>query len=220
MLWSIIPVIITLFLYIWLLSNLQDSAQEWIRSALAGWQWNPEGLPAKTLLITGKILVFIVGAVTFSITAGIIAAPFNDFLAEATEPHATPPLPPVAGTGALRIARLVTIDIIKSLGVAFATLFALLLSWIPGLNLVAFLLAAVLLSFQYVSYPQTRRGIGLLKGSLFLGRHLFACAGFGLAVLFLFSIPLASIIALPLAVVGGTLLVARAEGSVSLPRLK
>jgi uncharacterized protein involved in cysteine biosynthesis len=44
-------------------------------------------------------------------------------------------------------------------------------------------------------------------------RHPFACAGFGAVTLLLFSIPLLSVVALPLSVVGGTFLYARAAGS-------
>jgi uncharacterized protein involved in cysteine biosynthesis len=107
--------------------------------------------------------------------------------------------------------RLIGIDLVKSVFAGIAAIIALLVSWIPGLNLIAFFVSFLLIAFQYVSYPQTRRNLPLREGLAFLRRHTFACAGFGLAMSLLFAIPVVSAFCLPLAVVGGTLLVARAS---------
>ena len=73
----------------------------------------------------------------------------------------------------------------------------------------AIVLALLLLTFQYVSYPQTRRGENLGTSLAFLGRHFWACLGWGASMTVLFMIPLLSAFMLPIAVVGGTLLYAR-----------
>ena len=52
--------------------------------------------------------------------------------------------------------------------------------------------AAYLLCFQYLSYPQARRGLGIFKSIAFLFKFPFACLGFGGAVSLLFAIPLIS----------------------------
>ncbi len=101
----------------------------------------------------------------------------------------------------------------KAVAATCVTIMALIFSWIPVLNLFAFALAFLLITFQYISYPQTRRGIGFREGARFLRLHPFACLGFGLSVSFLFAIPVVSAFVLPVAVVGGTLLVARAPGN-------
>jgi CysZ protein len=156
------------------------------------------------------VALLIAGAVTFSLVATIVASPFNDFLAEAAEPFAEPPLPAVVTRGWRHQLRLLRIDLLKSALAGLTTLLALLLAWVPGLNLLVFALAFLMVTFQFISYPQTRRGVTVRGGLAFLWRHAWACAGFGLVISALFSLPLIASLALPLAVVGGTLLVARA----------
>ncbi|MCR4313075.1 MAG: hypothetical protein NUV58_02410, partial [Candidatus Roizmanbacteria bacterium] len=77
-----------------------------------------------------------------------------------------------------------------------------------------------LVTFQYISYPQTRRDVGIRQGAKFLWHHIYACTGFGSIFLLLFAIPFLSSFVLPLAVIGGTLLAARAPGSPQLSPLK
>ncbi len=69
----------------------------------------------------------------------------------------------------------------------------------------------LLVTFQFVSFPQTRRGEGVLDGIRFLGRNFWVSLGFGMSIAFLFALPLVSTLALPIAVVGGTLLYAHAR---------
>jgi uncharacterized protein involved in cysteine biosynthesis len=90
---------------------------------------------------------------------------------------------------------------------------------VNGCKYCAFAVAFLLVMFHYI-YPQTRRGLGFRYGLGFLWRHAYACLGFGASISFLFAIPFASSFALPLAVVGGTLLVARAQLHPSLSRLR
>jgi uncharacterized protein involved in cysteine biosynthesis len=74
--------------------------------------------------------------------------------------------------------------------------------------------------FQYTSYPQTRRQERLGHGVWFLLRHAWACSGFGATITLLYAVPFVSSLALPVAVVGGTLLVARAGAGATMPRLR
>lgn len=212
---SAIPIAITLALYFYLISAIQKWAVLTLNGYFQAWGWDPQGWAAGALLIFSKLLLILVGALTFSIAASIVASPFNDFLAEATEPHSAPALLPAAKTTAWGQIRMVFIDLLKTLAAAAGTLMAILLSWVPVLNLFAFMVACLLVTFQYISYPQTRRRQGLVQGLRFLGDHFFACLGFGMAFSFLFAIPLLACLALPLAVVGGTLLFARAQKSPS-----
>jgi CysZ protein len=209
---SLLPVTLTLALYGFVVLRVQDLARAAINERLMVWGWDPHGWGAWGLAILANLILLIVGAFTFSAVASIIASPFNDFLAEATERHAEPPLPAVPPMGLAAKAELIVIDLGKTIAAGIAMIVAILLSWIPFVNVVAFALAFMLVSFQYISYPQTRRGHGLGYGLKFLVHHPWASLGFGAALTFFFAIPLLSSLMLPLAVVGGTLLVARAQG--------
>jgi CysZ protein len=215
-LWASIPIAITLAFSIWgaawAKAKLVSLGTVW----LAGLGYAPDSWVATVALIFLQIVIFVVAAISFSIVATIVASPFNDFLSEAVEPFCAPsppsPPPPEASTLRGKI-RAVRVDIAKTLAVGVIQL-ALILAgvfgfWIPGVNLIPLLLAFWLLSFQFVTYPQTRRGEGFGRSMRFLFRHAFATLGFGASIGTLFAIPIVSAFALPLAVVGGTLLYAR-----------
>ncbi|MEK6580351.1 MAG: EI24 domain-containing protein [Bdellovibrionota bacterium] len=211
MVWSLFPITLTLALYYYLIRHIQTAAEAGITAYFNSLGWNPQGWGTLGLVILTKVLILVLGAFTFSAAAGILSSPFNDFLAEAAEPLATPPLPAVkAGTFSIRL-RLIGIDILKTLFATALTWASILVSWIPILNLMALMMTFLLVCFQFISYPQTRRGEGIGPGVQFLFRHLFSCLGFGAAFTFLFAIPIVSSFAIPLAVVSGTLLYARAK---------
>lgn len=212
--------VLTLALYSVLIGALQDRARELFLAYFQTWGWNPESWAAGLVLLFTKVLLFVIGGLTFSVVASIIASPFNDLLAEATEPWCVPRLPPVSETSWQDKLRLIGIDVTKSLAATVALILAVVTSWIPIVNAVSFAAAMLLMTFQFISYPQTRRGVRLRQGVAFLWRHLFACVGFGASLTFLFALPVISSVALPLAVVGGTLLVARAPGDHDQPPLK
>jgi uncharacterized protein involved in cysteine biosynthesis len=210
--WSILPIFVTLVLYSVLFSELQNQARLAVQNSLVPLGLDPHGWLISILLISAKILLFFIGAFTFSMAANLVSCPFNDFLAEQTEAYATPPLLKVASSSITYRARLITLDLFRTLLAAGISLLALFFSWVPFLNFLALLLAFLDISFQFISYPQTRRGQGIGEGLHFLWKHTYACLGFGAIFTFLFSIPILSCLCLPLAVVGGTLLVARAQG--------
>lgn len=208
---ALVPVILALALYFWIIRSGLRGVQGVILEAFRTMGWNPEALWAWAILLASKLTLFLVAALTFSFATTLIAAPFNDWLAEASERFATPPLAASPAPGLSARMRLATLDLAKSVFATVATIAAVFLSWVPVLNALAFALAMLLIAFQYLSYPQTRRGIGLLRGLLFLARHPYSCVGFGFSISLLFALPGVQTLALPLAVVGGTLLFARAQ---------
>jgi CysZ protein len=209
LIWSALPLAITAAVYYFVIRGLQGWVNHGVQGSLASWGWTTEGWIAQLLAVVSWVLVLVVAAFTFSFVAGIVASPFNDFLAEAAEPH-VPGLVPVGSPTLPQRLRAIGLDVGKALAAGLLSFLALLLSWVPLLNVLSFLIAVTLLTFQFVSYPQTRRGQGLRAGFRFLQDHLCASLGFGLALTALFAIPLVSVLALPLAVVGGTLLAGRA----------
>jgi uncharacterized protein involved in cysteine biosynthesis len=218
--WSMLPVVLTLVLYVYVIGALQDRAMALLTGIFQGWGWSPEGWALWAASILTRLVLILVGAVTFTFASTMAASPFNDILAERTEPVASPPLPPVRTKGLSQQMRLVWIDLVKTIAATVAGIVAILFSWVPLVNVVAFVAVCLLVCFQYTSYPQTRRQERLGAGLRFLFRHGWACTGFGAAVTFLFSVPFVSSFALPLAVVGGTLLFARARAGPDMPALK
>jgi uncharacterized protein involved in cysteine biosynthesis len=204
---SLGPWLLSLALDIWVVHRMQQGLGGWIRGQLSGtFEW--------IAIALSWVALIIVGALAFTFIAGIVALPFNDWLAEMTETRATPPLEPVQGLTWRFRARCLAIDLGKTVCALGLSAIALVFSWVPVLNLLGAALTFLLISFQFVSYPQTRRGQGMKEGARFVGRNLWACLGFGASFALLFAIPLVSSLALPLAVVGGTLLYARASARV------
>jgi CysZ protein len=165
--------------------------------SLTGWVGN---------LVSGvaTLIAVILGAILFTGFTSLVATPFNDFLAEASEPAAGLGAVPPLRLG-LRL-KLIWLDAVKSAAALLIVITATAFSWVPVLNLLGFTLAAFAIAFQYITYPQTRRNLGLKSSLGFLKDHPASCFGFGVAYGFLFSIPVISAFVIPLAVVGGTLL--------------
>lgn len=202
--WSMFPIAIGLAFYIWVLAGVKTLVMGWISSQFAGWL-------AAILLTATWIFMVLIGVFCFTIVVTIIASPFNDFLAESAEPLAAPPLPPVPGSGLGYKVRLLMIDIFKSLLAGVMAIITLVMSWAPGLNIIAAFMTLLLVAFQFLTYPQTRRGEGIAQGIRFIFAHIFSVTGFGLITTLLFSVPFLTAFMIPIAVVGGTLLYARAK---------
>lgn len=216
---SVFPLLLTLACYVWAFVEIGQTARARLTELFAYWQWNPEGFGMSLMVfLTYAITVLFMG-ITFSFVAGIAATPVNDFLAEQAERVAEPPLPPLPSPTLRLRLRVIGIDLVK-IAAAFAVSLAILLvSLIPGLNILVFPCLAWALAFQYVSYPQTRRNEGVGVSARFFRRHPFATLGFGTMLVLAFAMPGVGILALPCAVVGGTLLYARAQDPQA-PRLR
>jgi CysZ protein len=204
---AILPLTVSLALTFWsgtaiqgIIQGLTGSLLTWLGLSLTGWVGG---------LVAGlaTLIAILLGAVLFTAVASLVATPFNDFLAEAAEPLAGLESVP---TPSLRLRlKLIWIDVLKTAAALLVLVTATALSWVPILNLFGFTLAALAIAFQYITYPQTRRGHGLRKSLGFITKNLASCFGFGLSYGFLFSIPVFSAFVIPLAVVGGTLLFGR-----------
>ena len=209
--WSAFPLALTLVLYVWLMRRFETWVGAEITAGLALLHLRPDGFFAGVISFFATVLAFLFGAITFSIGASLVASPFNDRLAEIAEHCGEPPLPPAPRARGAGRLRLLAIDGVKSLCVIVAGVAFVLVSWVPGLNLLALVALCFLVTFQYISYPQTRRGQGVGHGLVFLVRHPWSSLAFGGVMSVLLAIPFLSCLAVPLAVVGGTLLVARAQ---------
>jgi len=213
--WSALPTLLTLAIYVTLYRVVTHFIEIHLTvslaASLAEWGFDPTGWIAGLFRFLSRIVVLVAGAMTFSFAALVVSSIFNDFLAEAAEKYADPPLPKTSRPRLGQKIELIGIDIFKSI-VAFGVIAtAVAMAWIPIVNLFAGAAAVLMMTFGYTSYPQTRRGLGLIAGLGFLWRNLYACLGLGWILSLLFILPVIKIIAVPLAVVSGTLLVAQAN---------
>ena len=199
---------------------MQDWAVALLQEGVAGLGFGPDSWIGWFFVLSGKMILWMVAALTFIFTSSIVASPFNDILAKRSEMFTETPLPPVTNKSLKQNVQLIGIDLFKTVTAFIAAVFAIIFCWVPVVNVFAFILAFLLVTFQYISYPQTRRSIGLREGAKFLWHHIYACTGYGAILSFLFAIPFLSSFVLPIAVVGGTLLAARAPGTSELFRLK
>ncbi|ODS34051.1 MAG: Protein CysZ [Candidatus Scalindua rubra] len=212
--------VLMFILFIYGISQLQDWSIALLQECVARLGFGPASWIGWFFILFGKMILWMVAALTFIFASSIVASPFNDILAERSEKFTETPLPPVTNKSLKQHVQLIGIDLFKTMTALAAAVFAIVFFWVPVVNIFALILVFLLVTFQYISYPQTRRSIGLRQGAKFLWQHIYACTGFGAILSFLFAIPFFSSFVLPIAVVGGTLLAARAPGTSQLFSLK
>lgn len=166
-----------------------------------------------TVLISTEIIFWLTAGFLLAPLSNLAALPFNDFLAEHAESYSKPILVSVGKQSWGVLARQFLLDLIKNIIAGAALILCFLLSWVPVLNIAAHLVGWLLVAFQYLSYPQTRRDWGVWRSFVYLLRlrTLPGALGLGLVLSFLFAIPIFSVLVSPIAVVSGTLLFARQQ---------
>ena len=146
----------------------------------------------------------------FTTIALIIASPFNALLAEKAEELITGgPVDSLEGFGAavLAIPKSILRELAKLVYYIPMALFAVLLSFIPGLGAIAWLiLAAWMMSIQFVDYPMDNHQLSFSDVKEAVRRRRLSSMGFGGLVALCASIPVINFVVVPAAVVGATLL--------------
>jgi CysZ protein len=187
------------------LGGLMEQWLSWIPDWLSFIEW-----------ILWPLVVLAVSLVTgyaFTAVALIIASPFNSLLAEKAEELITgQPVDSLEGFAAAikEIPRAVFRELGKLLYYLPMAAFVLLLTFIPGINVIApvlwFLLGAWMMSIQFVDYPvdNHRMDFGEVKEAC--RRRRLSSMGFGGLVALCTSIPIVNFFVVPAAVVGATLL--------------
>lgn len=193
---SALPATVTVLLYSWVY-NKQIPV---LIDAIGSWGLGKSELSALFI----KLAAIIIGFLTFSFMANLLSIPLNDLLAQRVETAlGMTDVPPYRWTQTLRV---IWIDAFKTIFAGVLGMMLLFLSWIPVINLVAFIGTALLYSFQYLTYPQTRRLEPLWVSLLFVIRNFWSCLGMGVSFSLLSLIPMSTAILLPIAVVSGTIL--------------
>ena len=202
----VIPLLINVSLFsgaIYLLSQKMDS---WLESLLPSWLSWLEWLIWPLFAITLFLLVFY----SFSLLANIIAAPFNSLLAARVEAHLTGTTPEhIDAEKFWKIAiRSVSSELIKLLYFLKWLVLLLIITVIPGLNLIApflwFVYAAWSFSLEYMDYPLANHGMQFKDIRKHNREHRMRSLGLGSVVFVLTSIPFINFFAMPVAVAGAT----------------
>ena len=166
-----------------------------------------------------SIMILFISFYSFSFIANLIAAPFNNLLAEKTEQflrgetlEQTSSLPPLS---------LVKSSILSEIGKLFYLLkwsiLLLIISFIPLINIISpflwLLFGAWMLALEYLDYPISNHGLYFkdLKNYIFSNKN--QSVGFGFGVLLFTSLPILNFFAMPAAVCGAAALYTKTEAN-------
>ncbi|GLQ32785.1 sulfate transporter CysZ [Litoribrevibacter albus] len=174
----------------------------------------PEWLAWLSWLIAPLVVlaVIIVGISTFNIIGNILAAPLNAFLSEKVEKLELGEryVAPEERTIAQEAIHAVIREFRKLLYYLPRFLVLLIISFIPGVNLVApflwFAFGAWLMAFQYFDYPLDNRRYDFAKSRAWIHSRPVRSLSFGSVTSVLFMIPGVNLFMMPLCVVWATLL--------------
>lgn len=184
------------------ISDLMDSMLDSIPGWLSFIQW----ILWPLIVIT----VSLISGYLFTSVALIIASPFNALLAEKAEELVTgKPVDSLEGLGAAlaSVPRSIVREILKLLYYIPMALLALVLSFIPGVGAVAWLLlGAWMMSIQFVDYPMDNHQLSFAEVKNACRSQRLSSLGFGALVAVCTGIPVVNFFVVPAAVVGATLL--------------
>lgn len=206
----LVPLLINLLLFIMAIWLLMRQFTAWVDYGLGM-------LPAWADFLYWMLwpvfaLVVMVGVYYgFSIVANLIAAPFNGFLAEKVEQRLRG-LPVVdEGWGAVlaMVPRALQRELHKLAYYLPRFLLLLIITFIPGLNLIApllwFLFGAWMMSIQYCDYPMDNNKVSFAQMKQLMKARRITSIGFGSLVQLGMLVPVLNLFLMPAAVVGATL---------------
>jgi len=210
-------VLIPLLINILLFSALTAAAGQW----LGGWLDSmvnavPDWLQWLVWIVwlLFSLLALVIYAFSFTLVANLIGSPFYGLIAErviimqgASSAAAESSVFRVAWQSFRRQLQLLAYFIPRTIAVGLLTL---LVSFVPLINLLAPVIAgcwaAWALAIQYLDYPADIEAVSFNQLIDQAGQNRWPAMGFGFAALGASAIPLLNLVALPAAVVGGTLL--------------
>jgi CysZ protein len=217
---GMLPVVLAALVVLTLLGLLVAYLDE-LAAALTPFadRWNES---SRTLVRVGAGLALLLGStvvlvVSFTVIAQVIGQPFYERISDRIEHQLGAP-PPGADAPWWRTFPRASLEsaLLLALTVACTVpLFVLGLFPVLGQTVVPVLQAVVagfFLAVELLAIPLQRRGLDLAGRLRFVWRHRAQTLGFGVTAFLLFLVPLMSVLAMPGAVVGATLLVRRLSG--------
>ncbi len=183
-----------------------DLAVAWILAQLPEWLGFIEWVLAPLAYVLG----ILIGALVFSYAATVIASPFLGILSARVTLLATGQAPSSQLNTAAMIAATLGREGRKLLYHLPRVLMVFLFTLLPVINVVApivwFAFGAWIMAVQFVDYAPENEDIDFRAALSTLKQHRAAALGFGAPTALAMAIPIVNIVAVPVAVVGGTLL--------------
>ncbi|MFO8024062.1 sulfate transporter CysZ [Thiohalophilus sp.] len=203
----VIPLIINILIFaglIWLLAAQFEVLLEWLMPTLPDWLAWLDSLLWFIFAITTGIAVFF----SFTILANLVSAPFNSFLSAAVEKNLTG-RSPISEVGFMEeLVKAISGEIKKMLLFALIALALLIITLIPGINLIApvlwIIFSAWMLSIEYLDYPLGNQGRSFPEIRRAIQQKRLLSLGFGGAVMIATLIPVFNFMVMPVAVAGAT----------------
>ncbi|WP_271103951.1 sulfate transporter CysZ [Pseudomonas tohonis] len=224
-LFVLLPLTLNLVLFIALIGFAMQQFSGWVDAfmpSLPSWASFLEYLIWPLFVILVLLLVFF----SFTMIANIIAAPFNGFLAEKVEVvvRGQDDFPPFSWAELTAMVPRTVGRELRKLGYFLPRAIGLLiLSFIPGVNLVAtplwFLFGVWMMAVQYIDYPADNHKLGWNEMLAWLREKRWQSLGFGGSVYLALLIPFVNIVMMPAAVAGATLFWVREGGEKALPQV-
>ncbi|MEQ8234401.1 MAG: sulfate transporter CysZ [Gammaproteobacteria bacterium] len=203
----ILPLLINVALFAAALVGLGQALDYLIESYLASWPEWLQSIIWFLFAVLSAVIVFF----TFSIVANVVASPFNGLLAEAVERHLRPELGPMQFSWkafAADVARTVVAELRKLLYIALRALPLLVLSVIPGVNIIApalwLLFGAWMFGLDYLDCPLGNHGKVFPRVLEEMRARRAMTLGFGFTMTLVTVIPLLNFVAVPLGVAAAT----------------
>ncbi|MFC2991802.1 MULTISPECIES: sulfate transporter CysZ [Halomonas] len=203
------PIVVNLLVYGAMLRYVLANFGGWLDGWMAlvpGWLAWLEWLIWPLFMISLVVIVLF----TFTLLTHLIAAPFYGFLAAKVEVVATG-RPPLDDRSFMKTAvDALGRELVKLAYIAPRALLLLVVSWIPGLNLIAPLLWALfsawVMAIAYLDYPMDNNMVGFADMRRRLAARWWQSLTFGGCVTLVTWIPLANLFLLPGAVSAGVLM--------------
>ena len=218
-LFVLLPLAINLILFVALIGFAVDQFSGWLASlmgSLPSWLSFLDFLLWPLFVILLLLMVFF----TFTLLANIIAAPFNGFLAEKVEVvvRGADNFPPFSWAELLaKVPRTLKRELRKLSYFLPRAIGLLLLSLIPGLNLIAtplwLLFGVWMMAVQYIDYPCDNHKVSWDDMLAWLRAKRWQSLGFGGSTYLALLIPFVNILMMPAAVAGATLFWVREDGA-------
>ncbi|MGM0701901.1 MAG: sulfate transporter CysZ [Pseudomonadota bacterium] len=209
------PILVNLLVYSTMLGYVVTNFGGWLDAWMAmvpGWLGWLEWLIWPLFVISLLLIVFF----TFTLVTHLIAAPFYGFLAAKVEVVATG-RPPLDDRGLVRAAvDALGRELVKLAYILPRALLLFIVSWIPGLNLLAPLLWALfsawVMAITYLDYPMDNNQVSFADMRRRLARRWWPTLTYGGWVTLITWVPLANLFLLPGAVAAAVLMWERHYG--------
>lgn len=202
------PLIINIAIFVGFFYSMLLQFNLWIGDII---NWLPEFLSFLEWLLWPLVLTLLLAiiAYSFSLVANFIASPFNSLLAEKTEEkltgievsgHET------LGQALLGFPKSMAREIHKLVYYLPLALLVLIISFIPGINIISpllwFLLGSWMMAIQYCDYPMDNNRVRFSDMKKRLKKHGFSSSGFGVVVMTGTMIPIFNLFIMPAAICG------------------